>query len=569
MFKHRSLRTKLVLGILIVILLFSASFYMAYLELTNVRKINDQESKMVDLEKTAFDIKVTVGFLYSNQADVIINDNQEAAKEYKTTAESFKQMIDRLAGMAATDEEKSLVAELKQQSEGYIRSFDAVMDVWNRSKSLKPEQLRAEYKKIDDQTDAFKGRIYDISDSFLKIADERLMADRQDLKASIDRSVRTVVVMAIAATLIGLAIAFLIGTFMTRPIKRLMELARRIAQGDLTQKVQAASRDEIGQLTDSFGQMVAQLQRLLGELSGNAAEVSAASERLSSVADQTMSATNRIAAGVQEVAKGAKAQGQASQDSARAMEEMAVGIGRVAETSTIVSEVSLDAANKAKRGEQALGKVAQQMESIRGSVDRSAESLRQLESQSAEIGSIVAVMADIAAQTNLLALNAAIEAARAGEHGRGFAVVAAQVRKLAEQSGRSAEQIAGIVALIREDMQAAARAMGDGTREVGTGIAVVREAGEAFQLIVQAVAHVADQIQEVSAVAEQMSAGSEEVTASVVESADIAKQSSEVAREVAAGTEQQREAMETIAASAGGLNALAQKLRETVGKFKL
>ena len=209
------------------------------------------------------------------------------------------------------------------------------------------------------------------------------------------------------------------------------------------------------------------------------------------------------------------------------------------------------------------------MGSIAEKVDQSAAIVQKLDKQSLEIGGIVSVISGIATQTNLLALNAAIEAARAGENGRGFAIVAGEVRKLAEQSERSAKQISSLIEQIQLDTQLAVRAMEEGTREVAAGSQIVHEAGESFQLIVRAIEQVADQTRDVSSIAEQMSAGSEEITASVAESATIAKQSSSAAQLVADNTTQQLASLQEVAASANDLSQMSQKLQAAISKFKV
>lgn len=569
MMRHWSLRTKLMAGMCVVMLIFIAALAVIYSQLTVVRSINDRESERVQAEKTVYDIKATVGVLYSSQADLLINDSADGIAEFKKEAAPFLEKATALAVFAHTDDERRYADELKQQAQGYVASFDAVADAWNKRQSVPQDQLRQQYKSLDGISDQFKYRIYELSDSFLASVDKELSADRSELTATIDRNLRLILWSSALAVLIGLALSLAMGTYMSRPVRRLMEAAGDIAQGNLTRAVVSDSRDEIGRLTASFAEMTVQLRRVIGGVSGNAGDVAASSERLSAVAGTTLAATEEIAAAVRKVAAGAEAQGQASQESARAMEEMAVGISRIAETSTVVAELSHDASVQAQNGERTIGDVARQMEAIGDSTDRAALALSRLEAQSAEIGGIVATITEIAEQTNLLALNAAIEAARAGDSGRGFAVVASQVRKLAEQSRVSAGLIAGMIGQIQHEMNEASAAMEAGTEEVRKGKAVMREAGERFRHIVRSVERVADQIQEVSAVAEEMSAGSEEVTASVVESANVAAQSSVIARQVAENTDRQRTDVETIARAAVDLSGMSRQLRESVARFRI
>ncbi|OCT15888.1 hypothetical protein A8709_09700 [Paenibacillus pectinilyticus] len=569
MVKNWSLRTKLLSGMLLVILLFTSGAVNNYFKLNGVQSALDQETERNVEAKAAYELKNYVGILYSNQADVIINQSDEAAKAYKENAVKFNQYMDLITQKADTPKEKELAASLRTASEGFIKSFDLVVEINNKNSKLTVAQLRDENKKADDQTDGFKETIYTVADQYITSINQESKESTDYLTEQVKSVNTTLVISCIIDILLGIGIALLLSRMIIGPINVLMNAAQSIAGGDLTRTIKSRSKDEIGKLTDSFSRMLQNLQELIREVNESSQDVAISSKQLSASAEETSAASNEIAVSINEVARGAEAQGLSSNESARAMEEMSVGIQRIAETSTTVSEVSIEASEKAKNGNVSLQQVIRQMESIRATVDRTASIVQMLDKQSLEIGNLVSVISNIATQTNLLALNAAIEAARAGEHGRGFAVVAGEVRKLAEQSGSSANQIIEVIQQIQQGTQLAVDAMDEGTREVHTGIVVVHEAGEAFQLILQAIDQVADQIRDVSAVAEEMSAGSEQVTASVIESANIARQSSSAAQHVAGSAEEQLAALQEVAAFANDLYSMSNRLQQAVGKFKL
>jgi methyl-accepting chemotaxis protein len=209
------------------------------------------------------------------------------------------------------------------------------------------------------------------------------------------------------------------------------------------------------------------------------------------------------------------------------------------------------------------------MSSISNTVNDLAKVIKGLGDRSQEIGQIVEVITGIAQQTNLLALNAAIEAARAGEHGRGFAVVADEVRKLAEQSAESAQQITNLIGTIQADTSTAVNVMDSTIQEVSSGIGVVNTAGEAFNRIENLINTVAKQIQEVSAASQQMSVGAMQVVKAIDEISDVSEKTAAGTQNVSAAAQEQLASMEEISASSSSLSKMATELQTLVSRFKV
>lgn len=406
-----------------------------------------------------------------------------------------------------------------------------------------------------------------------KIADEQISVmetERQSVQsmAKNDQNTGLVIgIIAIAGAIgIGLACAILI----SRPIRRITEVAKQIAAGDLTEKeLDVRTKDEIGDLAAAFKEMEAQLRLVIGKVEREADQLAISSRMLTANAEQTSLATAQITEASQEVAVGSEQQVRGAEDSARAMEEMTQGISRIAESSSAVFELSVTARSQAEEGDRAAQRAVEQMNTIYRGSERAASGMRKLEERSAEIGAIIEVITGIASQTSLLALNASIEAARAGEQGRGFMVVASEVKKLAIQSEEAAKQISGLIREVQEDTESVVEDMNRGMQQAKEGVDVVREAGQAFTRIREAIQLVTSQIEEVSATSEEISAGSEEVAASVEETSRIAKQSAGKVHQVAATSEEQLAAMQEIASSASALNVMAVELQQAISKFKV
>lgn len=373
----------------------------------------------------------------------------------------------------------------------------------------------------------------------------------------------------IAALIVSILAGYFFAARMTKPIRKLAEASQQIADGNLRVTVDIKDKNEIGVLAASFNTMIQHLKSIVQQVGAGSEQVAATAEQLTASAEQTSRATEQVAVTVQEVATGSEQQVQNVEQSAKAVKEMSVGVKQIAEHAHSVSDSAAQASDVAQDGTEAIQKAIQQMHSISETVDGLSQVIKELGDRSQAIGQIVEVITNIAGQTNLLALNAAIEAARAGEHGRGFAVVADEVRKLAEQSSESAQQIADLIKSIQAETDKAVGSMETATSEVANGIEVVTSAGQSFRQISNSVHTVTEQIQEVSAASQQMSAGTEQVVSSIEYITEVSAQTAMGTQTVSAAAEEQLASMEEITASANSLSKMAEDLQGLVRKFQV
>ena len=378
-----------------------------------------------------------------------------------------------------------------------------------------------------------------------------------------------IIVVLVVALLLGAIIVYFITRSIVKPLNTLNQAALKISHGDLTERISISSQDEFGELSNSFNDMSDHLQKVIHEVEVSAEQVAASSEELTASAEQTSDASEHVSEGIQQVASGAEAQENGLKQNAETLATITDGIGRVAENALSVSKLTQDARIQAEKGGETVQQSVEQMKSLHQSVKESNTTILSLNDRSKEIESIIDVIVGISDQTNLLALNAAIEAARAGESGKGFTVVANEVRKLAEQSQQSANQISDLISNIQIDTQHSVTKMETASVNVENGMTLSNETADSFNQVIKSVRDIAPQIEDVAEIAEQISNRIQEVTRTATEHADVARDNAAASEEIAASTEEQLASMEEISSASRALSSLAESLQTLISQFRI
>lgn len=400
-----------------------------------------------------------------------------------------------------------------------------------------------------------------------------LMAINFDAKIIQQRTMETLklpMYTGAAALLAGMVLIYFVIRHMVKPVVKLSGQVNLIAGGDLTlEPLLFKSNDEVGRLAKDVNEMTGSLRKLIREVNQTSMQVAASSEELTASAEQTGKASESIALVSQDLAAAAEKQLRSLEDTSGIISRMSEAIGGIAANAEGVTRTAVETAGKAETGLESARHAVEQMNAINTTMTDLSRTVLALGEQSKEIGSIVEVITEIAAQTNLLALNAAIEAARAGEHGRGFAVVADSIRKLAEQSTRSAHQISELIGLILGQIDKVSHTVLSASVEVGEGAQLVQSAGDAFVDIRSSASDTAERIEEVSQAVHRMSEGAGGVVNSIQLLLALADTTAEGTQNASAASEEQLATMEEITASATYLSSLAEELQHLIEKFKV
>lgn len=379
-----------------------------------------------------------------------------------------------------------------------------------------------------------------------------------------------IIIVTGISVILGIVLSIMLLKSIMVPLRSINKQLEEIAHGeaDLTKKVIVKNKDEFGQLAQSFNSFTHSLTQIVKQISSSSEQVAASSEELSASAEESKSTSEHISRAMQMAADSNVKQSSMTEKSAESITELLDSISSVASNTGNIADLSSSMRDKAEIGSKSVNKMLDQMKFIDKSVDSAGNGLQTLVASTAEISDISSLITTISEQTNLLALNAAIEAARAGEQGKGFAVVAEEVRKLADETNKSANHIQSVVATIQNESIETVNNIKVVQENVSSGIVLSQETTGNFNEILNLVEQVTSQIQEVAAATQQLTSGVEVIQHTVHTLAAGTKETSANTEAVANSSQEQLHSMGEISYAAESLSQLAEELQTVINRFK-
>ncbi len=504
-------------------------------------------------------IHAKVAKLYSSARELelmtkVMNKDNEAASDTpsvgsasanSTQQEERNQIVTSLQSLAAsaeqagksggaTKEEKASFLRVKEDSDQYATTLQAFFEKLGAGNA---SDAAGELGRSEMASRALSQDYYDLFH-----LEQRLSDVKYGSAGTAYRIVLGVMALVlVVAVVLSVVVSMTMKSVILSPITRTVEVIEAVAAGDLTRRINVATRDEIGE-------MAGHLNRFVEKLHGAITQVSHSSNEVSSAANTLDGATEHMAAGVREAAAQIDAVAAASEEMSKTSSEIAQNCVAAVRSAEI-------AGGSANKGEAIISGAIEVMDRISNRVGELADIIRRLGARSDQIGEIVGLINDVADQTNLLALNAAIEAARAGEHGRGFAVVADEVRKLAERTANATLEITNTIHEMQVETKKAVSSMEEGVGEVRTGASEVVKSGEALKDITLHINKVTGEINQIAVASEEETATTNEIAATIQRISSLAQETAKKIQENSNASSQ--------------LANLSKELQTMVGWFRL
>ena len=492
----------------------------------SIAVLGDIESTFLTLEVEASGHMATKDPATKDLAQKNVN---EAFKKLESSFAAYEKLIN-------DDEGKKMLATERQLLNDYMPIATQMMES-SRSYDLDAASMLM-FSKLRPISQKLKTAMQAHTEYNRKAADA--------IRAGSEKQATAGTVLSWTAMVLATCVVGLLGLVMVRGIggavRGMQETVNRIGtERDFTARVPVLSRDELGDMAETLNKLLEQLQGNLIQLREAAVSVAGAASEMAESATQN--------------AENSEVQSQAASGMAATMEELSVSISHVGDQAKDAQALTTEAGQLALSGSDVISQTVGDINEIATVVEGASDLVEQLQKQSSMITSVVQTIRDIADQTNLLALNAAIEAARAGEQGRGFAVVADEVRKLAERSARSTEEITATVTQIQNSAQTVAGNMEQTVASVKKTVTHAGGAGEAITKIGESSRLTVNMVSEITDAIKAQSSASQNV-------AELVEQ---IARMADAGAGNATQG----AATAKRLDNLAKEIRGVLAAYKL
>ncbi|NLS86878.1 methyl-accepting chemotaxis protein [Bacillus subtilis] len=532
--------------------------------ISSIVKKNEELKDKMEFQKEMKHIQYELTGLSNDERGFLITGDKEYDEGMKEKSDDVLKSLDRVYDLIDEEKYQSNIEDIKTSFTQYRALNQQVLTAYSS------DPKKAETIHFGEERTLRKEVVDPAVNKLSNLLDQEVEDLKDEIRGNGKMSQWLIITVTGISVILGIVLSIMLLKSIMVPLRSINKQLEEIAHGeaDLTKKVIVKNKDEFGQLAQSFNAFTHSLSQIVKQISSSSEQVAASSEELSASAEESKSTSEHISQSMQMAADSNVKQSSMTEKSAESITELLDSISSVASNTGNIADLSSSMRDKAEIGSKSVNKMLDQMKFIDKSVDSAGNGLQALVASTAEISDISSLITTISEQTNLLALNAAIEAARAGEQGKGFAVVAEEVRKLADETNKSANHIQSVVATIQNESIETVNNIKVVQENVTSGIVLSQETTGNFNEILNLVEQVTSQIQEVAAATQQLTSGVEVIQHTVHTLAAGTKETSANTEAVAKSSEEQLHSMEEISYAAESLSQLAEELQSVINRFK-
>lgn len=499
----------------------------------------------------------------------VISTEEEGRKklevEIAKNEEDLAKHLDSYSKMNLSESDKIELQNLKKSFEEYHMIREGMIKKGNT------RELQNLSKLMEGEGSDKFNKVLDSFDKLINI--QKLEAEK--LYSNSEKSFRRIIFvfsgLIFLAIFIGISVSIITFRAVVKPVREVTRKMEEISRngGDLTQRINMDSKDEMGLLSNAFDAFMDKLQEMIGNIVTSSNTIAGCSEQLSLATGDTSRALEQISEAVQSVASG-------SSENAAVVEKVDTRLKSVREfsesTAIAASKTSKNSAEveaSAERGVIKVEEVSLYIDKIASSSREVAKVIRELDESSLKIGEIIKLITGIADQTNLLALNATIEAARAGEVGRGFTVVAEEIHKLSDETSSAAREITELIKDNRNKAENAVKSVKEVDLIVTIGVEKTADVKTNIESILRNIKAVVPEIENINKAVEEQAKNTSQISIAMNNIASTAGEMASGAEQMSASVEEQYSTMEEIEAMSSQLSNMAEELKKLTKGFNV